>query len=363
MFAALCLLASADTAAAQSPDQVRGWKAEWDKTVAAAKKEGRLVIVMSSSEGRRDFLLTRWKRDFPEIALSATVMRGASLLPGWVAERRAGRYLWDVFHSGAISGVATMRAGLLDPLLPELILPEVKDPEIWGGWDDAFYDNQRKYLLALVSDLQSPYYNAGMLAPEKLKALGLKVLLEPSLKGKSTWFDPRIEGPGASFMVLLAHVLGEERLRRFMVDQDPVFVATLREAAEALVRGKAAVAFAGNLAHDLQPYIEAGIKIDARPFGNGPDTAFRGTGGATLGVFNKRPHPNAARVFVNWIMTKRIAAAMAQATGFDSRRADVVSLDPESAAIPGVRYIEAQREDQQVVARKWMAELRRLRPQ
>ena len=33
------------------------WQAEWNRIVAAAKQEGKVVVCMSSSVGRRDFLL------------------------------------------------------------------------------------------------------------------------------------------------------------------------------------------------------------------------------------------------------------------------------------------------------------------
>jgi ABC-type Fe3+ transport system substrate-binding protein len=57
------------------------------------------------------------------------------------------------------------------------------------------------------------------------------------------------------------------------------------------------------------------------------------------------PHPNAVKVFVNWMLSKDIAARLAKAQNQDSNRVDIPSqLPPNEQAVPGVRYIEPQRE-------------------
>ena len=89
----------------------------------------------------------------------------------------------------------------------------------------------------------------------------------------------------------------------------------MNDAGEAIARGKAIVAISGSPRLDLAPYLAAGVTIDARNFGNTPETVYRGTDGTTLGVFNQAPHPNAARLFINWIMTKRVSELMEQSQG------------------------------------------------
>jgi len=350
----LCLVSAAASA--------QEWKAEWDRLVAAANTEGKVVVCMSPSVGRRDYLLSAWKADFPQIELSLSIVSGSAFVPAVVTERNAGRYLWDVFHSGPNTGVSAIKAGLLDPLLPEVFVPEARDEQAWGGWDDAFYDRERKYILGLSADVQTAYYNASLLKPERAAKLGLKVLLEPDLKGKIAWFDPRGTGTGAPFMVLVERVLGREAWRKIMVDQDPVFVANQGAAAEAVVRGKSMIAFSGPIEENLRAFREAGLKFDVRNLGNTPETAYLGTDGASLALFNKRPHPNAAKLFVNWIMTKRIAEGMARGSGYDSRRSDVPSVNPESRAIPGAHYVMAQKDENDDLIRELQAELKKARP-
>ena len=83
-----------------------------------------------------------------------------------------------------------------------------------------------------------------------------------------------------------------------------------------------------------------------RPLGNSPSVgAYKNVGGSFAYVFNRRPHPNAFRVFVNWVMTKEVQTGMSRAMGQDSRRVDVSSVaEAERTPIAGATYIEPQRE-------------------
>jgi iron(III) transport system substrate-binding protein len=357
--ACLLLLALLSPAAAWA----QGWQAEWERTLAAARREASVIVCIPADRLRREFLLRQWQEDYPGITLSLSTVSGSSFVPGVVTERAAGKYLWDVFESGPGSGISAAKAGLLDPLLPELILPEVRDPAVWGGWEDAFYDADKKYVLGLASVILSPYYDARAIAPEKAAKGGLALLLDPAYRGRIAWFDPRIEGPGSVYLALFDKVLGAAGLKRLVTEQEVVFFANRTEIANAVVRGKAAIGISGSAKADFQEFAQAGVALDIRHIGNRPETAWRGADGTTLAIFNRRPHPNAARLFVNWIMTERIGALMARAQTYDSRRADVPPLDPDLAAIPGLAYVDAQREENAAVIRRWMAEIKRLRPQ
>src|SRR6185312_13693835 len=166
--ACLLLLALLSPAAAWA----QGWQAEWERTLAAARQEASVIVCIPADRLRREFLLRQWQEDYPGITLSLSTERGA------------GKYLWDVFESGPGSGISAAKAGLLDPLLPELILPEVRDPAVWGGWEDAFYDADKKYVLGLASVILSPYYDARAIAPEKAAKGGLALLLDPAYRGR-----------------------------------------------------------------------------------------------------------------------------------------------------------------------------------
>jgi ABC-type Fe3+ transport system substrate-binding protein len=337
-------------------------EADWSRLVAAARQEGVVVVAMSPSQARRNFFLKQWTEDYPDIQLSLT-NAPRSFVPQLVAERSAGKFLWDVYAGGPNTGISLIKAGMLDPLMPELVLPENQDLADFGGAEDAFFDPEKRYMLSLVIDLTAPAYNAKAIAPEKADALGLKLLLEPEMKGKIYWYDPRTEGPGAPFLVLIAKVLGEESLRRILTVQDPTFATNLNDVATAMARGRALIGLGSKPREIMVPFKNAGLDVDIRPLGNTPETAYRTTDGATLAVIRNRPHPNAARVFVNWEMSKRISGLMAKVTEYPSRRASVPPPDPTYVPIPGAAYVDAQRDENDALMRHWQAELKRLRPQ
>ena len=152
-------------------------------------------------------------------------------------------------------------------------------------------------------------------------------------------------------------------LKKLLTDQDVVFVTNFNDAAQAVVRGKAHLGVGGTVQDVFKDYLSAGLPLDIRDLGNTPDRAWLGTDGSSLGVFNNRPHPNAARVFVNWIMTQRVEAALVKATHYNSRRKDVPPLDPDFAAIPGADYVQSSIEMNEPLLRKWIAIAKELRPQ
>ena len=66
------------------------WQAQWDKTVAAAKKEGRLNFYVGRYGSEK--LLDEFRKEFPEIKIISTNGAGNSLGTRIVAEARAGQY-------------------------------------------------------------------------------------------------------------------------------------------------------------------------------------------------------------------------------------------------------------------------------
>jgi ABC-type glycerol-3-phosphate transport system substrate-binding protein len=118
--AALPLAAASNPALAQS-----GWQAEWNRTLEAAKKEGAIAVAGSRSPDARRVMSALWKRDFPDIDLNYTVGSSTSWVPRVLAERSAGKFLWDAFCTGPTGGFTLGENGALDPMLDHLILPEL----------------------------------------------------------------------------------------------------------------------------------------------------------------------------------------------------------------------------------------------
>ena len=330
------------------------WKAEWDKTVAAAKKEGKVVLLIPPSRTGRKFISKEWPKAFPDIKLSLTTLRSTQFVQRVRTERNAKQFLWDAALTGTGTGFKLRDFNALDPVRPQFILPGVKDPKTWGGWDKAFYDKGKEYVITLRQFLKMPFYNAKLLSPAKVKSMGAKALfLDPSMKQKFVWHNPLIGGSGRTFSIVMRNLLGDDGLRTFIKDQ-VVILKGMNDVVGDMAREKYAVSFGPIMTGLIKRYTKAGVDLDIRPLGNTPKFgAYMNTGGSSLIIMKNRPNPNALKVWVNWIMSKPVAAAMAEVMGEDSRRTDVASVvEPERQIVAGMNYIEPQREEIDPLNRK-----------
>jgi hypothetical protein len=124
-----------------------------------------------------------------------------------------------------------------------------------------------------------------------------------------------------------------------------MIVAQQHQVVEAVARGTAWFGLGPPVKMLMAPYLQAGVKVDVRTFGREPGRAVLTHGGQTLYAFNKRPHPNATRLFINWLLAKDMQARLAEVTAQGSRRRDVPQFsDPELTPIPGAKYDAPQRE-------------------
>jgi iron(III) transport system substrate-binding protein len=339
---------SGSTALAQGDND-----AEWNKVVAAAKEEGEIVLIIPPSSTHRDFLAREWPKVFPDIKLSQTSVPPGQQFTRLSVERGAGKYLWDLVFTGSDNAFQLRDAGMLDPIKPEFVAAEVKNPDTWGGWDEAFADTAATYVFTSRTFLKMPFYNAKLLSPDKVKAEGTKIFLDPVLKKKVIWDDPAFGGSGRTFAPVMLRLLGEEGLRQFVASQ-VVFVTQMSDLVDRMARSQYIMSLGPVLTGLLDRYREAGVPLDIRPLGNTPELgAYANTGASNIVVLKNRPHPNATRVFLNWYLSKPVEAALAKEMGEDTRRSDVAQqVEDAQQRLPGVKYYEAQNEENTPAARK-----------
>jgi iron(III) transport system substrate-binding protein len=346
-----------------TPGHAEDWSAERAKLIAAAEQEGEIDFFSQPNLAARNFIAAAWAKDFPNIKLSITATPGAQIVGRVRLERQSGKYLWDLIMTGSVIGFDMVKDGFVDPFAPELSDPAVNDPKIWGGWDEAYVDSANAYVFSPNLALKSPVYNALKLSPDKVKKEGVHILLDPALKGKIYWHDPNVPGPGAQFAFYLARRFSEDELRHFINDQKPVFVTDQNQVIDALAHGTAWLALGPGNSHALmEPYIKAGVPIDLRKFGNAPELNDITLGGSTIWVMKNRPHPNATRLFINWLLSKDIQDGFAKATEQNSRRIDVASVaDADGTPVPGAHYVAPQDEANAAALDKAVAEVSEMR--
>ena len=128
------------------------WKAEWEQTLAAAKKEGEISFYGSQGYEK---VFEIFQKKFPEIKVNAvTNMRGSEHGARVMTERRAGKYLVDLFINGVVTPIQVyLKANILEPIRPVLILPEVVDESKWWEGKHHYADPEGKYIFVFQGNV------------------------------------------------------------------------------------------------------------------------------------------------------------------------------------------------------------------
>ncbi len=311
------------------------WERKWETTLAGARKEG-IVRVYTIWAAKTRTLLSQAFKEKYGIELEFTPFaRGAELLAKYQAEKRAGLQTADVFGVGASSLITMIKpAGLLGPLEPLLILPEVTDPNGWSGKKFPFIDHE-KLIVGMIAAVQRHIdYNTDMIKEGEIT--GYKDLLKPQYKGKIAIADPRLTGTAAALFNHLTYDLwnAEEAskwLRQILVQQEAVIQREHRLVVEWVAKGKYPIGIAGQ-SESVAEFMNLGAPINVviQKEGHFVDYA-----AGALGVPTAQPHPNAAAVFVNWLLTKEGQTLFAvKGYGYPSLRHDVSTQGINPMFIP-----------------------------
>jgi iron(III) transport system substrate-binding protein len=317
-----------------------GWKQKWDTALTQAKKEGKVVVLGPPGDRIRDALTQGFAKAFPDISMEFSGARGGELATRVKAERDAGIYSVDIVINGTSTANAYFKPmKALDPIEPALILPEVLDPKNWRDNRLEFADRQTRFDLVFSTQTNVPLiFNEGQVKAEEVDEL--YELLDPKWKGKIAVQDPIPSGTGNGVFRWVWHVLGPEKAMDFYrkiraqagaIDRDQ------RQQIEWVAQGKYPLNLGpGTVMYQLQARgLKFGVMPNFKDYG-----AYLTPGFGSVMFINRAPHPNAARVFLNWLLTKEGQTAFSKGMGYVSRRLDVSTDHVPSYWVPkpGVKY-------------------------
>jgi iron(III) transport system substrate-binding protein len=336
LFALLMLvMLSPHDAAAQNTD----WKKSWDEMLAAARKEGKLVLSGPPSQALRQALPAAFKARYG-IELEYQAGRSAETATRMRAERQAGVNTID----GVLAGIQSMatifhREKMLDPLRPALLLPEVVDGSKWKSGKLWFSDPEDQYILRISNTVTTMFHiNTDVVKPGDITSV--KDLLNPKWKGKIALQDPTIPGSGSNQAAHLYIQHGEDFIKRLYIDQKPMISRDTRQVTDGLARGIYPIALGAEDA-EVDQLRKEGLPITLLP--KLPDLYEEISAGfGQVALINQAPHPNAAKIFANWLASKEGGEVYARAMGVASTRNDVDEsfLPPEVIPRPGGDYFD-----------------------
>jgi len=291
--------------------------AEWEKIVEAGRKEGKIVASIPPSAELRKLMEIAFPKRYG-IGVEFVPARGGAVIQRMIDESKAGVRYFDMHIGGTesiISGL--LPANVLEPVEPLFTLAEVKDPKNWWG-GHLWVDNAKRFVYPFVAyQTVSLWSNSNDYKPSEFKSFD--DLLNPKLQGKIGISDPRTPGSGSSMWSYMLYIKGEEYLKRFAAQK--LFVTRdLRLLAENLAKGKIAIT-SGIGYSEFLPFIKAGLPVTPLPV---PKEGLYVSGGyGHLTVLKNHPHPNATRVFVNWLLGRDGQEVFSRGMGVGSRRLDI----------------------------------------
>jgi len=352
---------SAPVSPAASATAARVTSPEWDALVAAAKQEGKLVLAGPPTPETRANLPKRFKERFgiemEYIAPGST----SDLLVKMEAERKSGLYTIDAIVGGAQSLYTVAYANkMIDPIKPILINPEATDGSKWVGGKVWYADPEGQYILRLSNYVTNHVVvNTSVVKVADIKSW--KDLLDPKYRGKLSFYDPTRAGTGWNTANYLLRRLGDDYIHKLYVDQQPGISADFAQIADWMARAQYPIS-AGLRESEIEKLRSDGFPVEVLP--SMPEAPGLTTAGFGLGVLvNRAPHPNAAKVFLNWMATREGQESWHGTERTVSIRTDVDNTKwaaPYALPKPGVDYFDSYDYEFTVNSRS-PAELERLK--
>jgi len=313
-----------------------GWQMDWERLLEAAKKEGTVSLWGPPGAWARVSLVDEFQKSFPQIKVDYQGASGSAAWPKIEAERQAGLFTLDVHIGGvATSATSLYKAKAQQPIEPALILPEVKERKDWWQGKFHFGDPEEKFaFVSSISPIPAIAYNPQTVDPREFRSY--RDLLHPKWKGKIVMFDPRVAGPGSARWHFFVEALGKEFVEQLA--KQLTLTRDLRQPVEWIASGKVPMGVGLSDVH-VAEFTKKGAPV--AQLSHLAEGNYLSAGWGTVNLIERAPHPNAARLYINWLLSKEGQLAW-QKSGYNSARVDISkeTVDPANRIVDGVTYYE-----------------------
>jgi iron(III) transport system substrate-binding protein len=336
-------------ATAHGGQATANFEQEWSKLVAAAKQEGTVAIASGGAPSRQYRpVVDAFQKKF---GLKAEISTGSATdtVNRVLAERKAGRHSMDVaLISSRENNQRLVPSGSLTPITPLLIHPEVLDKSGWYGGRHWYADKESKYTFIYhvsKEDQYETWYNT-----DKIK--------EPEIAGlkkQNDFFDPRwkgkIAGQGMGDPSGIRQMIdsyfepdrGQEWVRTYLTGAGVTFSDDRRILETWLVGGRFPLLAVATGSEELFMLAKKGLPIKQIFLPKQVGLIRAGGSGCCISAFDNAPHPNAAKLFINWFLSKEgqtLTHTMVPNIDRSSLRNDIPigEVVPDQRRAPGVEY-------------------------
>ncbi|MBM2810342.1 MAG: ABC-type Fe3+ transport system periplasmic component [Chloroflexi bacterium] len=317
----------------------------WDRVVEAARREGS-VWIYGASIGREssDALVDPFEAAFPGVSVEGVFGPADQSIAKITSERTAGRYLADILIGPGSSGIPALKPlGVLAPIKPTLMLPEVLDG---AGWLDGhlwWIDAAEPYTALMYQGTIQPIveYNTAMVPAGTFKSYW--DLLDPRWKGRIVVADVTSGGSIQQLTFLYKHPdLGPGFLERLFGEMSLTVSRDQRQSIDWVAQGQYPVGLFLSSSQTIAAASQ-GLQIAIVPGYEFKEGAPLGAGGGAVMLIDRAPHPNASTLYLNWLLSRDGQSAWQKATQQNSLRVDIPKdgLSPFTTPRPGGQYVNA----------------------
>jgi iron(III) transport system substrate-binding protein len=315
--------------------------ADWQAVVDGAKKEGHLLVATYAGTGYRK-VMDAFEAAYPGVKVDQTPFQSSSrdFFPRYFQERQAGLYQWDLMIVPATEPIVqAIGPGAVDPIRPLMVRPDVLDDKSWvDGFDGGWLDKGKQFNYAITrSRSQSLWIDTNQVKDGEITSY--KSLLDPKWKGKILAGDLRTKGsgfwPGTTLRIKTG---SDDIIKQLWKDQEAVLSTDARQLTEQMVRGAYPIGLGAVSLPILLDFLAQGQGKNLKPIPT-VELDYVNSGDHVLAYANKAPDPNAAKLFVNWVLGKDGSTVYSNQSQDNSRRADVPVQDPNLVPEKGRDYI------------------------
>jgi ABC-type Fe3+ transport system substrate-binding protein len=328
--------ASGAQPAATGAQAASDWQAQWDQLLAAARAEGEVAVVgLTDTTG--PYVIDKFRQRFG-INVKSMGVTSADASPRLVTEQRQSVYQWDVYFSSAGNLLSTVvpAGGIedVDILNDVLLSPEVKDPKNYRTGGLLFANGDHRLLIDAIDVRGSSIWvNTQTLAQKSLTYNTYKDLFNPALpyKGLVGLRAPSRPHAGTNILAATYYVDGTDAVQAVL--NQSTYIDNTRVLTDEFLRGRLAF----NIGGDATPIEECQAqgacqeikRSSVPPYALADITA----------MIKKAPHPNAAKVFINWIMSKEgqqvwVDAQKEEPRPYTRSHSIRVDVEPDPDALP-----------------------------
>lgn len=313
---------------------------EWDRVVVAAKKEGKLTAYSFHFVGDVGVGLARAFKEKYGIELEIISGPGMQLIERIRSEQRAGQGIGDIITTAASIILVSKKQGMTQSAGE---LPVFQEPGVWYG--DPRLDPDR-HVISFATAMFPVMANTQLVKPEQEPTSWLD-LLKPEWKGKIALADPT-SIPNAVY-VYVALTKAKKLDKDYFVSlgkQDLRLVNTTRDHSAAVARGQVALSF-GASDSTTAILVKEGAPVKALDMREGIPLTLANA----LAMLAGAPHPNAARLFINWFLSREAQTIYVNLDPRFSIRKDVPDTRPAGVRLSPKVTLIVTPEDEEETAR------------